>query len=56
MIAKPLTLTLSRRERGLTESAGRCTPTCDFSDEPGLAKPEFALIFQVDISRKITSP
>jgi len=53
--AKPLTLALSQRERGLTELSGGCTPTCDFSGALCFARLEFALIFQVDISRKITT-
>jgi hypothetical protein len=44
--AKPLTLTLSQRERGLTELYGRCAPTCDFSGELGLAKRGYALLFR----------
>jgi hypothetical protein len=46
--AKPLTLTLSQRERGLTEVSGRCTPTCDFSGELGLAKPGWWCFFGGD--------
>jgi hypothetical protein len=53
--AKPLTLTLSQRERGLTELSGRFTPTCDFCTDLRLDKPEITLIFQVGVTRKITT-
>ncbi|OFJ42265.1 hypothetical protein BJN42_04235 [Pseudomonas koreensis] len=55
MKAKPLTLALSQRERGLTELSWCCTPTCDFSGELRLAKPEITSIIQVDVTRKITT-
>jgi hypothetical protein len=53
--AKPLTLALSQRERGLTELSWCCTPTCDFSGELRLAKPEITSIIQVDVTRKIAT-
>ena len=37
---EPLTLTLSRRERGLTEVFGRVTPTCDTESNSDFEKPK----------------
>ncbi len=42
---KPLTLTLSRRERGLTEVFGRDAPTCNTESNFDFEKPKNGLPF-----------
>ncbi|QAX83086.1 hypothetical protein C2E19_04175 [Pseudomonas sp. DTU12.3] len=42
---RPLTLTLSRRERGLTEVFGRCATTCEFEPNSSFEKHEDRLPF-----------
>jgi hypothetical protein len=46
---RPLTLTLSRRERGLTEVSGRCAATCEFEPNSGFEKHEDRLPFPLTL-------
>jgi hypothetical protein len=48
---EPLTLALSRRERGLTEVDGRGTPTCDTESNSSFEKHNDLLPFPTKVKR-----
>jgi hypothetical protein len=49
---RPLTLTLSRRERGLTEVSGRCAATCELESNSGFEEHEDRLPFPLSLRER----